>query len=196
MTAFKIPALRKNLSIIAIDAAKGVGNGRTLPAGPLREPLPAQIRRADALVIIGRGDAASDVAAAFEAKASPVLRAHFAPSGDVGWLTAAPIIAFAGIGRPKKFFDTLTDLGAELRHCLPYPDHHPYSETDARGLLDLAKRNSAQLVTTEKDWIRMARSDAAMAALRKAARPLAIRLEWENARQLDALLQPVLAERS
>lgn len=144
---FQNPSLTKDVALLVADAAQGFGNGRCLPAGPLREPARRGLARADAVVVIGEG--ALPLPAG-----KPVFRAHLRPLGDAGqWQTRA-VVAFAGIGRPEKFFATLRALGADLRKTHAFPDHHRYGAAELDRLLRDAGA-SAVLVTTEKDYVRL-----------------------------------------
>ena len=150
------PALIKTLRIAVVDGAVGLGNGLCVPAGPLRAPLRAQWPHVDALVVIGEGAAGEDIAQATEALGKPVLRGHLAPEpGMAMGLAGREVIAFAGIGRPEKFFDTLRALGAEIIETEAFPDHHAFTPREIAGLQARAKRRGAALVTTEKDAARL-----------------------------------------
>ena len=170
---FQNPALAKTLSLIAVDAGFGLGNGRVLPAGPLRMPVEVQLERANALVVIGPGDAAYDLAAMARAKGVPVLSAQLRPEPGLV-APGEPIVAFAGIGRPEKFFATLRTLGADLRETHAYPDHHRFTAEDARWLLASAERHDARLMTTSKDKMRL--TSAVLVRLDTAATALPVRL--------------------
>ncbi len=147
------PSLRKTLSIVVIDAASGFGNGRVFPAGPLREPVAAGLARADAVVLIGsRAAAPDDVSGALERFHGPVLEAELQPLGPP---PDGPLVAFAGIGRPDKFFNALSGAGADLRDCAPFADHHSYTPDDLTMLARIAQPHRARLITTEKDALRL-----------------------------------------
>ena len=133
---FQNPSLAKDLSLVVVDGAVGVGNGLVIPAGPLRAPLDAQIARASALVVIGDADRVAKLIEAFTAQAKPVLKARMVPRQDRRWLSVLPVIGFAGIARPAKFFATLRNEGARLIDTRAYPDHYRYSERQARSLLE------------------------------------------------------------
>jgi len=152
---FQNPGLHKDLSILVVDGATGFGNGRLIPAGPLREPIASGARRAAAVVIIGDDRAGVRTALASHIS-GPVLRADIVPSDDQPNLAGRRVLAFAGIGRPQKFFDTLRRLGAELVDAKTYPDHHPYTDNDLGWLRAFARENDASLITTEKDLVRIA----------------------------------------
>lgn len=155
---FQNPTLAKDLSIVVIDAAEGIGNGWVLPSGPLRAPVRFQLDRTDALLVLGRGSAADALAEAMLARGRPVLTGDLVPQGDTLWLKGRRVVAFAGIGRPQKFFSTLEGLGATVVERFAFPDHHTYTREDANRLLAAAQKAGAVLVTTEKDQGRIARS--------------------------------------
>ncbi len=173
------PALIKSLSLLVVDGGSGFGNGLLLPAGPLREPVATAAARCHAAILIG-----PDNTGALKSLPPdlPVLRASLMPYCGTP-LRGLPVIAFAGIGRPQKFFDSVTALGAELVTTRSYPDHYVYAEADARLLLRLAERLQATLVTTEKDAVKLP------AALRAAAKVISVNLVWEDEAAWDALIQ-------
>ena len=188
---FQNPSLFKDLALIAVDGAIGLGNRRVLPAGPLRAPLGAQLRRADAVIAIG--DDAGDEADEF-GTSLPVLQAAIVPAGDVSWLNDRPVLAFSGIGRPSKFFATLERLGAHIAEAIPFPDHHRFTAEEAATLLAKAESAGAALVTTEKDWVRIDAMEPALARLRAASRtlPITLDLSAENRTILRSLLAKAL----
>ena len=143
------PTLNKSLSIVVVDAGNAFGNGHVFPKGPLREPVATGFARAHALVMIG-----ADANAAAFGFGGPVLRADLVPTDKAAW-AGVPVVAFAGIGRPQKFFDTLASLGAALRGTYPFADHHAYKRRQIERLLIIAKEQHAVLVTTEKDFVRV-----------------------------------------
>jgi len=189
---FQNPSLDKDLSLIVVDANSGIGNGRVIPAGPLRAPLDQQMKRAHALLVIGDGKKADKVIAAFEAAGKPVLRAKIAPAPhmDPRWLSVLPVIGFAGIARPSKFFATLKSNGARLIASHAFGDHHRFTEKEAKRLLDEAEAKSAMLVTTEKDWARLADGDedSAVTELKHRSRPFPIAVVFEDDEAMKALL--------
>jgi tetraacyldisaccharide 4'-kinase len=186
---FQNPCLAKDLSLVVVDAEAGLGNGLIMPAGPLRAPLEAQMARADALVVIGDGNKAASLIEAFARQGKPVLKARMVPRQDRRWLGVLPVIGFAGIARPEKFFATLRNYGARLVDTRAFPDHHRYSERDARRLLDAAKAQNAMLVTTEKDFVRLPDDeDSARGELKHRCRPFLVAVEFEEAAAVKELL--------
>jgi tetraacyldisaccharide 4'-kinase len=143
------PSLRKSLSLVVIDAANPFGNGHIFPKGPLRERVADGLLRADAAILMGDG-ALPDALRDFR---GVILRAGLAPL-----IALAPgrYIAFAGIGRPERFFDSLAKhTGVELADAAPFPDHHVFTASDLSYLMKLSAERGARLVTTDKDFVRL-----------------------------------------
>ncbi len=176
---FQNPQLAKDFSLIAVDAGFGIGNGAVIPAGPLRAPLGFQARRADAILLIGEGAPGEALVGRLEGRL-PVLRAQIEPDADVGWLRDAPVVAYCGIGRPGKFFDTLERLGARITARYAFADHHDYTPEDAAKLIAHAQQAQARLVTTQKDWVRMREGRTPTGALKAASHVLPVRLALDG----------------
>ena len=158
---FQNPAVAKDVSLIVIDGDRGLGNACVFPAGPLRAPLPPQLARTDALIIVGNGSAADTVAAAVAAQGGLMLRAHLTPSeASVAALRGKRVLAFAGIGDPQRFFRTLRTSGVDVVAEQAFADHHPFSDREIEALAAAAKRDGLTLVTTEKDFARLGRDRA------------------------------------
>jgi tetraacyldisaccharide 4'-kinase len=185
---FQNPALAKDLSVVVVDAARGFGNGRVFPAGPLREPVQDGLRRAQAVLVIGNPIAQDKFAKDFENRfAGTVIRGHLKPlETGMDW-SGLRCMAFAGIGYPEKFFETLAELGADVVKKVPLGDHAPLSETLLRRLVAEAQQLNAQLVTTEKDAVRLP------ADYRSEVLTLPVRLEYADPSALDDLLKPIVS---
>ena len=141
---FQIPAVVKDASLIVIDGDRGLGNGQVFPAGPLRAPLQPQLARTDALIIVGDGAAAAPVAAEIAAQGKPVLPAHLKPdAAQVASLRGKRVLAFAGIGDPARFFNTLRANGVDVVRERAFADHHPFSQGEIENLIDEARRDGA-----------------------------------------------------
>jgi tetraacyldisaccharide 4'-kinase len=152
---FQIRSLPR-FQLIVVDAATGLGNGFVMPAGPRRRSSPRP--RADALLLIGDGGKTAPLAKSFEAANKPVLKARMAPRGDPRWLGVLPVIGFAGIANPRKFYATLSQNGARLTGTRSFPDHIPILSGRQSGCSDGRGRETL-LVTTEKDWVRLPDDD-------------------------------------
>jgi tetraacyldisaccharide 4'-kinase len=181
---FQNPAIAKDASLVVIDSHRGLGNACVFPAGPLRAPLPPQIARTDALIVIGDGVAAGPVAAAVAAQDKPVLAAHLrADDAAVAALRGKRVLAFAGIGDPQRFFRTLRANGIEIVRERAFADHHPFSEGEIETLIMEAKRDGLTLVTTEKDLARL-RSAGGLPHWAKDIVSFPVRLEFASAVEL------------
>lgn len=160
---FQNPGLVKDVSLIVIDARRGVGNACVFPAGPLRAPLMPQMVRTDALIVVGNGTAADRVMTEIAAHGGLVFRAHLAPvEAHLARLRGRRVLAFAGIGDPARFFATLGDNGVEVVEARAFADHHPYVAAEIDDLREAAMRQALVVVTTEKDMARLA-GDPALA---------------------------------
>ncbi len=173
-------ALEKDLSILVVDAESGFGNGHILPAGPLRESARRGLARADAVVLVGRG------APALPGYSGPLVHARLVPRDGY----APPrrrLIAFAGIGRPEKFFDTLRSLGGELIETIAFADHHAFSASEIARLKGKAESKDAMLITTEKDFVRLTRTE------REGMCTLPIQVEFDAPDVLKRILDETLS---
>ncbi len=171
------PHLTHDLALIVIDAAFGFGNKRLMPAGPLRETVTFGLSRADALVVLGSGSAHLAGLPAI-----PILRAFVQATDDCIDLQEKRVVAFAGIGRPEKFFETLQRLGADLVGAHRFPDHHRYKTSEIEKILEQARQVDAACITTEKDHVRIP------LPLGNYVKKLPIELHFETNDALDRLL--------
>ena len=175
------PDLAQDLALLVIDGATGFGNGRVVPAGPLREPVAAGAARCRAAVLIG--DDRADARARLPPHL-PVLQAHLLP--DAGNLAGRRVVAFAGIARPSKFYATLAQAGAEIVAEIDFPDHHRYTDRDLQQVLRRAAALAAQAWTTPKDAVRLP------PAIRAQVGVAGVRLAWADEAALDALLETLV----
>ena len=147
------PWLKKDITLAVFDGAVGLGNGRILPAGPLRQSLKSALPSMDMAVING-GDK-TGLKQRLPQKLT-CLSPRLLPNPETAdEIKQRSLLAFAGIGRPQGFFDTLEACGAVLVKTLPFADHHPYSEADLTRLYLEATQLGAELITTQKDWVRL-----------------------------------------
>jgi tetraacyldisaccharide 4'-kinase len=175
-------SVAKDLSLLVIDAETGFGNGKIIPAGPLRESVRSGFARADAVILTGNG--APDLVR-FE---GPIFRARFVPKPHPP-LQDEKVIAFAGIGRPEKFFAMLRQHGAELIGTITFDDHHVFSESELWQLKNQARTAGAVLMTTEKDLVRIPKPS------RVGIQPVVIRTAFDVETGISKLLSQLAPAR-
>jgi tetraacyldisaccharide 4'-kinase len=154
---FQNPSLKKDLAIIVVDGRRGIGNRHVIPAGPLRAPLRAQLKRAHALLVVGPPDGATRVIKLAVRRKLALFHGRLEPDRQtLAALSGRKVLAFAGIADPEKFFATLTDAGVLIAEQRSFADHHAYSAIEARMLMAHADDKNLVLITTEKDHVRLA----------------------------------------
>jgi tetraacyldisaccharide 4'-kinase len=188
---FQSPNLKKNLSILVVDGQRGIGNGRVFPAGPLRAQLHAQLSRAQAMLVIGRGEAGESLASAARAHGLQIFHGRLEPdAAAIAKLKGKPVMAFAGIGHPPKFFRTLRDAGIDVRVEIAFADHHRFGRDEAVELMARAEREGLSPATTAKDLTRMS-GDPDLALLAAAVIAIPVRLEVEEPEKFKTLVVSV-----
>lgn len=178
---FQNPALFKDISLLVIDGSKGFGNGYMLPAGPLREPLSSAFQRANMVIVMG--DDEQNLA---DLITKPIINAKTLPQNNAKY-HGKRYLAFAGIGNPSKFFTTLKATGAIIVSTHAFPDHYPYTAKDIAWLQKQAMALEAQLITTEKDAVRLPPKE------RGEIETLEIKIEWKDEEQIRLLLNETMA---
>ena len=178
------PGLMQDRTLLVIDGDSGFGNGHLLPAGPLRESIASGSARADAAVLIG-----ADRHGTLDRlpKHLPVLRASLVMGPEAYALRGRKLAAFAGIGRPDKFFRALDAIGLDLVQRTSFPDHHRYSAVQLHRLQSNADARHAVLVTTPKDAVRLP------TAFRKKMIILEVGLHWDDTEMINTLLDGISA---
>lgn len=175
---FQSARLRPDYALLVVDGGRGLGNGRVVPAGPLRAPLSAQVRRADALLVIGRGSAGDEAIRMTARGNKPVFEARLQPV-NADALDGVRVLAFAGIADPEKFYRTLRDAGVAIAAARSYPDHHPFSDDEIIELLLAAEMEGLVPVTTRKDAVRFDRNSAVAGSLLERVTVLDVALVFE-----------------
>lgn len=177
------PGLFKDFTFVVVDSEAGFGNGFVIPKGPLRERIEDGLTRANAIILMGDATPPEELnRASVPIIKGTIVAAQRPPEGKY--------VAFAGIGRPEKFFDTLSTLGVETCDAVPFPDHHTYSAADLKYLRRLADDHQATLITTDKDLTRLS-ADQASSIL-----SLPIEVQFEPQEQLDKLIADVIKSAS
>lgn len=182
--------LAKDFSIVVVDAGYGFGSGEVFPAGPLREPVASGLARADLVVVVknsGEISGSGDFSDAINRAGKPVALANLVAGPEGAALAGRHVMAFAGIGRPEKFFASVRATGANLVASRAFADHHPYGDAEFKDLNQTAQRLGAQLVTTAKDAARLKPSQ------REGLVVLTARLEFQDPALIDGYLRPLLS---
>ena len=177
---FQNPSLHKDFSLVVIDSVVGVGNSRIFPAGPLRAGLSFQLKKADVLAIVGKGEGAREIEQVFS---GDVFHLELKATGAVDWLSDTDIIAVTGIACPGKFYASLEKLGARIVQTHEYPDHHMFREEEARSILQARLDDDMPIVMTQKDWIRLPLSGD-RGRLRDAAKVLHVKMTIDETQRL------------
>ena len=180
---FQNPSVAKDVSLVVVDGNYGFGNGHVMPAGPLREPVSSGLARADGVVLIGGDGAGVMETISATHPGLEVLRARMVPGPEYEALASKPVVAFAGMGYPDKFFRMVRESGCALVSAHRYADHHPYTRRDLTDLARAAANAGAVLVTTEKDAVRLP------AGTETDLRVMTLALEWKDQAALDEILQ-------
>jgi tetraacyldisaccharide 4'-kinase len=180
---FQNPSLKKDLAIIVVDGRRGIGNRHMIPAGPLRAPLRAQLKRAHVLLVVGPTDGATAIMKLAVRRRLALFRGRLEPDRQtLAALSGRKVLAFAGIADPEKFFTTLTDAGIVVAERRSFADHHPYTAIEARMLMAHADDKNLVLITTEKDHVRLAGNPKlAELAARTLVLPVRLVIEEEDA---------------
>jgi len=176
------PGLYKDIRFVVIDGATGFGNGKCLPAGPLREPLAAGLRNADAFIVIGKD--CCQIQSTLP-KGKPIFFAHL--NVPESWISdkKIPYIAFCGLAHPDKFQTTLVEAGLNIVGWIPYPDHYRFTARDLQCMSEKAKRSDARLITTEKDAVRIPQEFRRAIPLDI----LPVEIQWEDGQALVSFLK-------
>lgn len=182
---FQSARIHIDYALIVVDATRGIGNGRVIPAGPLRAPLVDQLHRTDALMVLNDGTGADLLIRSAARAAKPVYRAAFSIVPGHG-VDQRRVMAFAGIGDPQRFFRTVARAGALVEETRIFPDHHPFSDDAVVEMRAEAERRGLDLVTTHKDAVRLEAGSETARSFRREVKTVEIEI---------ALEEPALARR-
>lgn len=169
---FQNQTLVKDLNFLVFDGESGIGNGLCVPAGPMREKFDDGLKRADAVIILGEDKQNLQM----KIKGIPVFHGKVVPISKLEF--TRNVVAFAGIGRPQKFYDSLLNMGADLIYTRDFPDHYKYKEEDLQELIDIAKNTNSDLYTTTKDYVKIPYH------LRAEFKILEVGIRWQDEQKL------------
>lgn len=182
---FQNPSLQKDLSLVVVDTAFGLGNGRVMPAGPLREPAGRGLARADAVILLGPENSRLEQQLTRQ-RSCLHLEASLAARNSAASLSGQKVLAFAGIGRPNKFYATLRELSAVVLETRDFPDHHAYTHSEVEDLLKRAAELKAVAITTEKDAVRLSSKH------RSKVMTLPVEVVWQSHDKFEDLFDPII----
>lgn len=183
----------KDCSVVIVDGQRTFGNKHVIPSGPLRAPLNVQINFIDIIVVNNNDSAQSkknldiDIGLNFK---GPFFHAYPRASSDTSWLKNKRVFAYSGIANPNRFFSLLENLGAHLVKQETFPDHHMFTRIEAQSLIKQAAYANCQLVTTEKDWVRLDQTEEELRKLKISSRFVPISLAFEND-QIEKMLHEI-----
>lgn len=190
---FQSASVRFDYALLVVDADRGIGNGHVIPGGPLRAPMLDQMRHATSLLVIGEGTAADEVIRSAGRAAKPIFRGRFGVPG-AGRFKDRRFLAFAAIGNPNKFFETLETTGAQIVERRSFGDHHMFTNDEISELLDLAQKQNLEIITTGKDMVRLTSGHGQSQELARKADVLEVELRLEQQDVLKKMIdQAVIA---
>lgn len=182
------PSLMKDLSLAIVDGVAGFGNGLVFPAGPLRAHVALQRGVIDAVVVVGKGDAATRISQQMRQRQLPVITARLVPSEASRALAGMKALAFCGIGSPDKFRRTLEEIGVVVEEFAAFADHHAYTRAEAEALARRAAAGGLAMVTTRKDHVRLLASADTHGVLAGVVNVVDVQLVFEEPSILDDLI--------
>ena len=181
---FQDLSIKKNLSIICFNEKQWIGNGLTIPSGPLRESLSA-LKKVDCVIINGKKNKDIENKIFSKNEKIKIFYSNYKPQ-NIDEFQSKKIIAFAGIGNPENFFDLLMDNNLNIVETIKFPDHHKYSEQELENLLNKIKNNNSILLTTEKDYFRISKN------YKKNIKYLKIKVEIKNKNQFIEEIKKII----
>ncbi|MBB5274661.1 tetraacyldisaccharide 4'-kinase [Rhizobium rosettiformans] len=184
---FQSARLHVDYALIVIDSMRGIGNGWVVPSGPVRAPIPVQMRHLDAILKVGKGDAADQFVRQASRSGKPVLVANVMPQSG-GDLSGRSVLAYAGIADPRKFYRTLEELGAVVADRQDFSDHHHLADDEISDLLARAEKQGLQLVTTAKDSVRLAGGHGRATELQEKSEVVDVDMVFDDPKAPDLII--------
>lgn len=188
---FQNPSLQKDYSLVVVDSRRGIGNGFTIPAGPLRVAVESQLIKADAVLIVGDDTGADQIIRQTARSGRPVYHSKLVMDKPSQWKKRS-VIAFAGIADPEKFFESLRRVGANLTQIRPFGDHHYFHKDEISELLDRAKLMNSELVTTAKDYVRLLGMGKDHEKLAEQTSVVHVKLKFEDKNTMNIIIDKAL----
>ncbi len=185
---FQSARLALDYALLVIDATRGLGNGHIVPGGPIRAPIRQQLRYATALLKVGEGTAADSIVRIAARAAKPYFTAAVKVS-DGADLKDRKVLAFAGIADPSKFFRTVDGIGAEIIARRSFGDHEHLTDDEIDDILITAERDDLQIVTTSKDFVRLAGHHGKADELAARVRVIEVEMAFDDPLAPDLILQ-------
>ncbi|WP_312949064.1 tetraacyldisaccharide 4'-kinase [Agrobacterium sp.] len=176
---FQSARLMVDYTLVVIDSVRGIGNGFTIPAGPVRAPISEQMRQLSAILKVGDGAAADELVRTAARAGKTIYVAGIQPTLP-GRLTGTPVIAYAGIADPDKFYRTVESLGANIMERRSFSDHHTFEDDEVADLLDTAAKRQHSLVTTAKDVARLKGAPGRAEELRRRSYVIEIEMVFDD----------------
>jgi len=178
-------SLKKIKSILVVGGRYGFGNGFLLPAGPMREPLRISLMKADVVIIMGEDKMKAEEQIRKINKEIPIIHGYV-KAKKPAFLSNKDVYAFTGIAHPKRFFNTLEDLGYDIEELAIFDDHHQYSHREVENIINMAESKKLKVITTEKDWIKLSDEH------KKVVSPLKIEIEFDEPKYIKRLIDEAL----
>ncbi len=188
---FQNPSLYKDFNLVVVNSKRGIGNGFSMPAGPLRVSFGAQLRKTDALLVIGDENGATQVVRHAARAAKPIYNARIHVL-NARLFKGKRYLAFAGIADPEKFYTSVESTGAKIIHRRSFHDHHPFLDEEIKEMLELAKVEGLEIITTEKDMARLVRQSDVHKTLAEKAQILAITLKFDDPKMLENVIKKTI----
>ncbi len=176
---FQSARLAIDYALLVIDATRGLGNGHIVPGGPVRAPIRQQLRYATALLKVGAGEAADNIVRIAARAAKPYFTASLKVC-DSADLSGRNVLAFAGIADPSKFFRTAESVGAQILARRSFGDHEHLTDDEIDDILSTAERDGLQIVTTAKDFVRLAGHHGKAAELASKCRVIEVEMAFAD----------------
>lgn len=190
---FQNPSLNKDFCLVVVDSRRGIGNGFTIPAGPLRADIQTQITKTDSVLIVGSDNGADEIIRKTARSGKPIYHSNLVMEKPEQWENKS-LIAFAGIADPEKFFESLRKQGAKLELIRSFGDHHYFHKDEILEMLDRAKHLKAKLVTTAKDYVRFLGMGELHETFAKKLSVVHVELKFDDTNAIDVIIDKTIVQ--